>query len=171
MSWNGIKCFAGPLRKLIEYCKLPSSHTGLHQAPRVGADILAQTLKSAGIQLTTVSPQRRRRCIVRGISSSLSLLWAPALLIPETHTPNDAHDNNKNHAANCNNCVQPDRLPSVTAIGKFRDRDYGPVNFSNSSVWKQNEISSCIAGLPANSILRGYKRVQPERQADRGATV
>jgi hypothetical protein len=27
------------------------------------------------------------------------------------------------------NYVQPDRLPSMTAIGKFRDRDYGLVNF------------------------------------------
>jgi hypothetical protein len=37
------------LRKLIEYSKPPSSHTGHHQALRVVVDIPAQTLKLAEI--------------------------------------------------------------------------------------------------------------------------
>jgi hypothetical protein len=40
----------------------------------------------------------------------------------------DAHTDDKEPDGE-GNYVQPDRLPSVTAIGKFRDRDYGPVNF------------------------------------------
>jgi hypothetical protein len=33
----------------------------------------------------------------------------------------------------------------------------GSVNFLSSSVWKQSEIPSCIAGLPAYSILRDVR--------------
>jgi hypothetical protein len=51
----------------------------------------------------------------------------------------------------------PRRLPSGDAIALFRDQNFGPVNFLNLDVRKQNEIPSCLVDLPAYSILRDLR--------------
>lgn len=51
----------------------------------------------------------------------------------------------------------PLQLAATEAIKLFRDKSAGPVNFLNLDIHKQNEVPSCIAGLPAYSILRDIR--------------